>query len=245
LSAVGEQLERVRQRIAAAATACGRAVSEVRLLAVSKTKPVSAIREAYAEGQRDFGENYLQELVRKAEELSDLSDIRWHMIGHLQTNKAKLAVRHSSLVHTVDSARVAEALGRRRGDWVGESSGLPAHLATPLAVLVEVNIAGEAQKSGCAPHQVGELLAAIQREPWLELRGLMTVPPFTDEPDVTRRCFEALRALRDAHGGRERLPELSMGMSDDLEAAIAAGATIVRVGTAIFGARSAKAAEPS
>jgi hypothetical protein len=245
LSGVGEQLERVRQRIATAASASGRAMSEVRLLAVSKTKPVSAIREAYAEGQRDFGENYLQELVRKAEALQDLSDIRWHMIGHLQTNKAKLAVRHSSLVHTVDSSRVAEALGRRRGDWVSESSGLPAHLATPLAVLAEVNIAGEAQKSGCAPDQVGELLAAIEREPWLELKGLMTVPPFTDEPDVARRCFEALRALRDTHGGRERLPELSMGMSDDLEAAIAAGARIVRVGTAIFGARPAKTAEPS
>jgi len=241
LSDVREQLERVRQRIATAAAASGREASEVRLLAVSKTKPSAAIREAYAEGQRDFGENYLQELVRKAEELQDLSDIRWHMIGHLQTNKAKLAVRHSSLVHTVDSLRVAEALARRRG----ESSGLPAHLATPLAVLVEVNIAGEAQKSGCAPDQVGELLAAIEREPWLELRGLMTVPPFSDEPDVARSCFEALRALRDAHGGAERLPELSMGMSDDLEAAIAAGATIVRVGTAIFGARSAKAAEPS
>ena len=245
MSDVREQLERVRQRIAAAAAASGRPASEVRLLAVSKTKPSAAIREAYAAGQRDFGENYLQELVRKAEELADLSDIRWHMIGHLQTNKAKLAVRHSSLVHTVDSPRVAEALGRRRGDWVSESRGLPAHLATPLAVLVEVNIAGEAQKSGCAPDQVGELLAAIQREPWLELRGLMTVPPFTDEPDVARKCFEALRTLRDAHGGRERLPELSMGMSDDLEAAIAAGATIVRVGTAIFGARPAKAAEPS
>lgn len=245
MSGVREQLERVRQRIAAAAQASGRAASEVRLLAVSKTKPSAAIREAYAEGQRDFGENYLQELVRKAEELSDLSDIRWHMIGHLQTNKAKLAVRHSSLVHTVDSPRVAEALGRRRGDWISESSGLPAHLATPLAVLVEVNIAGEAQKSGCAPDEVGELLAAVQREPWLDLRGLMTVPPFTDEPEIARKCFEALRALRDANGGRERLPELSMGMSDDLEAAIAAGATIVRVGTAIFGARAAKTAEPS
>ena len=242
---MAEQLERVRLRIAAAAAASGRQPGEVRLLAVSKTKPAAAIREAYAAGQRDFGENYLQELVRKAEELGDLADIRWHMIGHLQTNKAKLAVRHASLIHTVDSPRVAEALGRRRHEWISESPELPPSLRTPLAVLVEVNIAGEAQKSGCAPDQLAELLAAIQSQPWLELRGLMTVPPFSGEPDVARRCFEKLSSLRDTHGGRERLPELSMGMSDDLEAAIAAGASIVRVGTAIFGARAAKATEPS
>ncbi len=216
----------------------------MRLIAVSKTKPAAAIREAYAAGQRDFGENYLQELVRKAEELGELADIRWHMIGHLQTNKAKLAARHASLVHSVDSPRVAEALARRRGEWVSAGMDLPAHLATPLRVLVEVNIAGEAQKAGCVPAALGEVLASIEREPWLALGGLMTVPPFTDEPDVARRCFERLRALRDAHGGPERLPELSMGMSDDLEAAIAAGATLVRVGTAIFGARSARTATP-
>lgn len=242
---VREQLERVRQRIAAAAATSGREPSEVRLLAVSKTKPAAAVREAYAAGQRDFGENYLQELVRKADELSDLRDIRWHMIGHLQTNKAKLAARHASLVHTVNSPRVAEALAKRRGEWVSSGSELPAHLAKPLPVLVEVNIAGETQKSGCAPDELGEVLASIEREPWLSLAGLMTVPPFTDEPDVARQCFDRLRALRDSHGGRERLPELSMGMSGDLEAAIAAGSTIVRVGTAIFGARAARTAEPS
>ncbi|HEU5074830.1 MAG TPA: YggS family pyridoxal phosphate-dependent enzyme [Polyangiaceae bacterium] len=240
-----ERLERVRQRIAEAAAASGRHASEVRLLAVSKTKPGAVIREAYAAGQRDFGENYLQELVRKAEELSELGDIRWHMIGHLQTNKTKLAAHYASMVHTVASPRVVDALARRRREWAEEGAGRPAHLATPLPVLVEVNIAGEAQKSGCAPGELGEILAAIQREPWLALRGLMTVPPFTDEVGVARRCFESLRALRDAHGGPERLPELSMGMSDDLEAAIAAGATIVRVGTAIFGARAARATEPS
>jgi len=230
---VREELERVRQRIAAAATASGREPGEVRLLAVSKTKPLAMIREAYDAGQRDFGENYLQELVKKAEELAELSDIRWHMIGHLQTNKAKLAARHASVVHTVDSQRLAEALSQRR-----------AELARPLPVLVEVNIAGEAQKAGCTSNEVGDLLAAVERQPWLELRGLMTVPPFSDDPAIAQRCFEHLRALRDAHGGQQRLPELSMGMSDDLEQAIAAGATLVRVGTAIFGARSAKA-EPS
>ena len=233
MSSVREELERVRQRIAAAATASGREPGEVRLLAVSKTKPLAMIREAYDAGQRDFGENYLQELVKKAEALTELSDIRWHMIGHLQTNKAKLAARHASVVHTVDSQRLAEALGQRR-----------AELARPLPVLVEVNIAGEAQKAGCTSNEVGDLLAAVERQPWLELRGLMTVPPFSDDPAIAQRCFENLRALRDAHGGQQRLPELSMGMSDDLEQAIAAGATLVRVGTAIFGARSAKA-EPS
>jgi len=230
LSSVREELERVRKRIATAAMACGRDPGEVRLLAVSKTKPLAMIREAYDAGQRDFGENYLQELVKKAEDLTELSDIRWHMIGHLQTNKAKLAARHASVVHTVDSQRLAEALGQRR-----------AELARPLPVLIEVNIGGEAQKAGCAPNEVGELLTTIEREPWLELRGLMTVPPFSDDPAIAQRCFENLRALRDAHGGQQRLPELSMGMSDDLEQAIAAGATLVRVGTAIFGARSAKA----
>lgn len=245
MSGVREQLERVRQRIAAAAVASQRPANEVRLVAVSKTKPAAAIREAYAAGQRDFGENYLQELARKAAELGELSDIRWHMIGHLQTNKAKLAACHASLVHTVDSARVAEALARRRSEWVSGGTELPVELATPLSVLVEVNIAGEAQKSGCAPSALGEILDAIEREPWLALKGLMTVPPFTDDPDVARQCFEKLRSLRDAHGGPERLPELSMGMSDDLEAAIAAGATIVRIGTAIFGARAARTAVPS
>ena len=230
MSSVREELERVRQRIAAAATASGREPGEVRLLAVSKTKPLAMIREAYDAGQRDFGENYLQELVKKAEELAELSDIRWHMIGHLQTNKAKLAARHASVVHTVDSQRLAEALSQRR-----------AELARPLPVLVEVNIAGEAQKAGCTSNEVGDLLAAVERQPWLELRGLMTVPPFSDDPSVAQRCFENLRTLRDAHGGPERLPDLSMGMSDDLDQAIAAGATLVRVGTAIFGARSAKA----
>jgi PLP dependent protein len=216
----------------------------VRLLAVSKTKPLAMIREAYAAGQRDFGENYLQELVRKAEALAELEDIRWHMIGHLQSNKAKLAARHASLVHTVDSPRIAEALAQRREQLASEVPGMPGPLARPLPVLVEVNIAGEAQKAGCTPSEVGDLVAAIERKPWLELRGLMTVPPFSDDPTIAQRCFESLRTLRDAHGGPERLPELSMGMSDDLEQAIAAGATLVRVGTAIFGARSAEA-EPS
>jgi pyridoxal phosphate enzyme (YggS family) len=206
----------------------------VRLLAVSKTKPIAMIREAYDAGQRDFGENYLQELVRKAEDLTELRDIRWHMIGHLQTNKAKLAARYAGLVHTVDSQRLAQALAERREQLATAALG-------PLPVLVEVNIAGETQKAGCTPNEVGELLAAIERQPWLELRGLMTVPPFNSDPAIARRCFESLRRLRDAHGGQERLPELSMGMSDDLEQAIAAGATLVRVGTAIFGARSRKA----
>lgn len=214
-------LDEVRARIERAATAAGRDPSTVRLVAVSKTKPASAIREAYAAGQRDFGENYAQELDQKARELADLTEIRWHFIGHLQSNKAKLVAPVAHLVHAVDSASLASALAKRAPGRLG--------------VLVEVNVGGEAEKHGVAPSEVGALLDAIEREPNLELRGLMTMPPH--DLALARRAFEELGALRDRHGGAARLPELSMGMSDDLEIAIACGATLVRVGTAIFGAR--------
>lgn len=214
-------LDEVRARIERAATAAGREPSTVRLVAVSKTKPASAIREAYAAGQRDFGENYAQELDQKARELADLTEIRWHFIGHLQSNKAKLVAPVAHLVHAVDSASLASALAKRAPNRLG--------------VLVEVNVGGEAEKHGVAPSEVGALLDAIEHEPNLELRGLMTMPPH--DLALARRAFEDLGALRDRHGGAARLPELSMGMSDDLEIAIACGATLVRVGTAIFGAR--------
>lgn len=214
-------LDEVRARIERAATAAGRDPSTVRLVAVSKTKPASAIREAYASGQRDFGENYAQELDQKARELAELAEIRWHFIGHLQSNKAKLVAPVAHLVHAVDSASLASALAKRAPGRLG--------------VLVEVNVGGEAEKHGAAPSEVGALLDAIDREPNLELRGLMTMPPH--DLALARRAFEDLGALRDRHGGAARLPELSMGMSDDLEIAIACGATLVRVGTAIFGAR--------
>ncbi len=222
---VAARLVVVRQRIAAAATEGGRDPEAVRLVAVSKTKPPELVREAYEAGQRDFGENYAQELVAKAQALTDLPDLRWHMIGHLQRNKAKQVVRVAHAVHTVDSVRLAEELARRTAP------------DTRLLVLVEINVGGEAQKGGCTPDEAREVVDAVERHESLALRGLMTVPPHTEDPAGARPYFDALARLRDALGGPTRLPELSMGMTHDLEHAIRAGATMVRVGTAIFGER--------
>jgi pyridoxal phosphate enzyme (YggS family) len=223
---IATRLAETRARIASAAASCGRDPSTVRLVAVSKTKPAAAIREGYVAGQRDFGENYAQELAQKAEELRDLEGIVWHFIGHLQSNKARVVAPIASLVHTVDSASLARELAKRAST---------AH-ARRLAVLVEVNVGGEAQKHGCAPSGIGALLDAIAAEDKLELRGLMTIPP--PDLELAARAFDELVMLRDRHGGAHVLPELSMGMSDDLELAVSRGATLVRVGTAIFGARS-------
>jgi pyridoxal phosphate enzyme (YggS family) len=196
------------------------------LVAVSKFQPASAIRAAYAEGQRDFGENYVQELEQKAAELADLVDLRWHLIGHLQRNKARAVVPLASLIHTVHSVELVRELDKRAS---GRESRLP--------VLVEVNVGGEAQKSGCAPAALGPLLSALDQATQLRSLGLMCVPPHTEDPGASLPYFEQLRRLRDEHGGAQRLPELSMGMTADLAYAVSAGATIVRVGTAIFGER--------
>lgn len=222
---IADGLARVRDRIARAAEASSRDPGQIRLVAVSKTKPAAMIREAYALGQRDFGENYAQELAEKADELADLVDLRWHFIGHLQTNKAKLVAPVAHLVHTVDSPSLAKELDKRAQKTRTD----------PLAVLVEVNVGGEAQKHGVSPAELGAVVDAIDATQTLKLRGLMTMPPH--DLEGARRAFEALASLQATHGGKARLPELSMGMSDDLEVAIACGATIVRVGTAIFGAR--------
>ena len=195
----------------------------MRLLAVSKTKPEAMIREAYAAGQRDFGENYVQELCAKAAALADLPDLRFHLIGPLQRNKAKQIVSVASLVHTVDRASLAEELSKRA-----------AAAGKTLRVLLEVNVSGEASKAGCAPSEAPALAAAVRSSPGLALAGLMTIPPDTDDRELARPYFRSLRELRDAIGD---LPELSMGMSHDFEIAIEEGATIVRVGTAIFGSR--------
>jgi pyridoxal phosphate enzyme (YggS family) len=224
---VRDGLEEVRGRIARAAAACGRDAREVKLVAVSKTKPAEAVREAYAAGQRAFGENYAQELATKRQELADLAGIEWHFIGHLQTNKAKVVAKAADVVHAVDSSVLARELGKR---------ALSAERAQPLPVLIEVNVSREPQKHGAAPSELVEVIAAVHAEPALALRGLMTMPPFGD-PDAARRAFETLASLRCLHGGAAVLPELSMGMSADVEIAIACGATMVRVGTAIFGAR--------
>ena len=229
MTAIAEALAQVHARIERAAAAASRDPQSVRLVAVSKTKPSEAIREAYAAGQRDFGENYAQELAEKAEQLTDLPDIRWHFIGHLQSNKAKLVAPVAHLVHTVDSPSLARELAKRT-EKLGRER---------LRVLVEVNVGGEAQKHGVRPDDLPKLLDAVDAESRLLLQGLMTIPPH--DLDEARRAFEGLASLRDRHGGAARLPELSMGMTDDLEVAVACGATLVRVGTAIFGARNVPA----
>jgi pyridoxal phosphate enzyme (YggS family) len=213
--------------VAEAEAKAGRTAGSVRLVAVSKTKPPEAIRAAYAAGQRDFGENYAQELAEKAAALSDLDGIVWHFIGRLQRNKAKQVLAAARMVHTVDRAELAVELGKRA-----------AAAGVKVQVLAEVNVGGEASKGGCAPEALGEVLAAIDAAPGLVKAGLMTIPPETPDAEGARRFFAALRALRDRHGGPAALPELSMGMTHDFPVAIAEGATLVRVGTAIFGARS-------
>jgi pyridoxal phosphate enzyme (YggS family) len=230
-------LNRVLTELAQALASSGRAPDSARLIAVSKFQPASAIRAAYAAGQRDFGENYVQELEQKAAELSDLGDLRWHMIGHLQRNKARAVAKLTSLIHTVHSPELVRELDKRASDvsLVGPRAFVPGE--SRLAVLVEVNVGGEAQKSGCAPEGLAPLLQALEQASHLRLLGLMCVPPHTEDPSGAQPYFEQLARLRDAHGGAERLPELSMGMSADLPYAVAAGATIVRVGTAIFGER--------
>jgi hypothetical protein len=218
-------LNRVRARLAQALAAAGRARDSAYLVAVSKLQPAAAIRAAYAAGQRDFGENYVQELQQKAAELSDLDELRWHMIGHLQRNKARLVAPLVSLLHTVHSVELVRELDKR---FAGPGR---------LAVLVEVNVAGEAQKSGCEPGAIADVLRALGEAAHLTVSGLMCVPPYTEDPSAARPYFDELVRLRGLHGGAARLPELSMGMTADLEYAVAAGATIVRVGSAIFGER--------
>ncbi len=206
---VAERLARVRAAVPPGVT----------LVAVSKGQPSAAIREAWAAGQRHFGENYVQEWRQKSEALADLADLAWHFIGSLQTNKVKYLVGRVALVHTVDRIELAREISRRS-----------AQKEVASAVLLEVNVAGEASKAGCAPAEVPALAEAVRALPGLELRGLMCIPPAEGDP---RPHFRALRALRDRLG----LAELSMGMSGDYPAAIEEGATLVRVGTAIFGER--------
>jgi hypothetical protein len=232
---IGDALANVRERIARAAEEAQRDPASIRLVAVSKTKPAEDVRRAYLAGQRDFGENYVQELIEKAAQLTDLPDLRWHLVGHLQRNKVKSALDVVSCVHSVDSTRLARELGKRAAALQGDPNRPE---RARLSLLVEVNVGGEEQKSGIAPAELGPLLATIEQEPALQLAGLMTVPPHTPDPADARPFFEELVRLRERHGGAARLPELSMGMTHDLEFAILAGATIVRVGTAIFGSRN-------
>lgn len=225
---IAERSAAIEARIASACQRAGRARTDVTLLAVAKTQPDERVVAAYEAGLHHFGENYVQELERHVAVLRGRDPrASWHLIGHLQTNKAKKAAELASLVHTVDSSKLARALG-----------AATAGRATPLGVLVEVNIGGEASKSGVEPAAIEAVIGEIRAHSGLEARGLMCIPPPDDEP---RRWFAALRtraeALRASTG--LALPELSMGMSADFEDAILEGATLVRVGTAIFGERLA------
>ncbi len=207
------------------------------LVAVSKGQPAVALRVAHAAGQRHFGENYVQELVEKAGVLADLDGIRFHFIGHLQRNKARHVVRVAQAMHSVNSIALAKELGHRAGGTDIPEARRAFGGDGRLPVLAEVSIAGEAQKSGVSPERLGELLEAVERQPGLRLTGLMAVPPLATEPDAATPHFEALARLREEHGGAARLPELSMGMTADFEQAVGAGATVVRIGSAIFGPR--------
>jgi PLP dependent protein len=212
-----------------------RAVNPVSLIAVSKTKPSAMIREAFAAGQRLFGENYVQEGVAKIAELSDLraQGIEWHFIGPLQSNKAKLIAQHFDWVHGVDRLKIAEALARNRA----EATAIPHHV-TPLNVCVQVNVSNEASKSGALPNEAIALAMQIATLPALKLRGFMTIIENTPDESTQRAQFGMLRALK-----QEMIDEgveidtLSMGMSQDFRVAIEEGATMVRIGSAIFGAR--------
>jgi pyridoxal phosphate enzyme (YggS family) len=213
-----ENLEAVRERIARAAEGVGRDPATVVLLAVTKVFPASVIREAYDLGLREFGENYVQEFEGKAPEVGGLQGARFHLIGHLQSNKARKAVELFQVVQTIDSAKLARRLNE---------SG------RTLDVMLEVKLSEEDAKSGAAPGELPALIEAVRACPNLRLLGLMTMPPWSEDPEASRPYFRRLRELGQEHG----LTQLSMGMSHDVETAIEEGATCVRVGTALFGKR--------
>lgn len=221
MSTLAERLAAVRGRVEAACARGGREPGSVTLVAVSKLKPAALIREAYAAGQRDFGENYAQELRDKAAELADLEGLRWHAIGPLQTNKVKYVARVAHAFHALDRLEVAQELSRRRQD-------------SPLPCYVEVNVGGEASKSGLEPGALGSFLEAVRALPGLQVRGLMALPPPSEDEQQVRGAFRSLRELARSHG----LEGLSMGTTHDFEWAIEEGATLVRVGTALFGERT-------
>jgi pyridoxal phosphate enzyme (YggS family) len=246
-SATGEMIEnlaRVRQRIARAASRAGRRVEEITLIAVSKTHSARKIQELYEAGVRHFGENRVQERESKRAHLAGL-DATWHMIGHLQKNKAARAARLFDSIDSLDSAALAEKLDRAREEFDTEKGrtsieSVPSAPESRLLVLIEVKLDPEPAKSGVDGEEVPRLVEAILRLPHLELRGLMGVPPYSDDPEEARSYFRSLRELRDEireQMGAELLPVLSMGMSGDFEIAIEEGATEVRIGTALFGER--------
>lgn len=234
MTSIAQRLQAVRARLAAAAAAAGRAPDEVALLAVSKTWPADAVRQAAAAGQRAFGENYVQEGVAKAEALRGLG-LEWHFIGPLQSNKTRAVAGAFDWVHSIDRLKIAERLSAQRD----------VH-RPPLNVCIQVNVSGEASKSGVSPDELDALAHAVAALPRLRLRGLMCIPEPSEDPALLRARFALLRERLAGLGAQGlALDTLSMGMSHDIEPAVAEGATIVRVGTAIFGGRPALAASES
>lgn len=230
---VADNIAKVRERVEAAALRVRLDPGAITLMAVSKTFAAERIRQAYLAGVRHFGENRVQEFVGKVDDLRDLGEAQWHMIGHLQTNKAATAVEVFHAIDSVDSLKLAEKVNQ-----------CARKLDRHLSVLIEVNVGGEAAKSGVAPDsaELEAILAAARRLEKLEIRGLMTIPPFTDDPQQARPFFRKLRELRNQIAARKisgvSMEILSMGMSNDFEVAIEEGSTCVRVGTAIFGERT-------
>ena len=229
MSSIAENLIQVRQQIKSSLEKTDRELSSVMLLAVSKTRPAEDLRQAYTEGQRDFGENYLQESLEKISALQDL-DICWHFIGPLQSNKTKAVAENFNWMHTVDRFKIAQRLSDQR----------PANLP-PLNICVQVNISQEQSKSGVLPSELPELIAKISELPDICVRGLMAIPKATENKKEQQQAFATMQTLltqlQETH---PEMDTLSMGMSGDMDAAIAEGSTIVRIGTAIFGARPAK-----
>src|SRR6185312_3339468 len=215
---LAERLTAVRERISRACERARRDPASVRLLAVTKIFGPEAIRAAYDAGLREFGENYVQEMERKAPAVADLAGARFHLIGHLQSNKTKKAAQLFTTIDSVDSARLVSRLDAEN---------------TPLDITIEVKLSGEAAKTGADPAALGEIVAAVRASKHLTLRGLMTVPPWSENAELSRPYFARLREMAAEHG----IAELSMGMSNDMEVAIEEGATWVRIGTALFGSR--------
>jgi pyridoxal phosphate enzyme (YggS family) len=215
---IAANIETVGERISNACARAGRARSEVKLLAVTKIFPAEIIREGYAAGLREFGENYVQEMESKASAVADLEGVRFHLIGHLQSNKTKKAAQLFQAIDSLDSARLASRLNAE---------------ARPLDITIEVRLSHEEAKTGADVAELPAIVETVRSSPNLTLRGLMTVPPWSEDAELSRPYFRQLRELAEQH----KIPELSMGMSNDLEVAIEEGATWVRVGTALFGKR--------
>jgi pyridoxal phosphate enzyme (YggS family) len=215
---LADNLQRVRERIASACARARRSPDSVQLLTVTKVFGPEVIHEAYALGLREFGENYVQEMERKAPSVASLPDARFHLIGHLQSNKTKKAAQLFSSIDSVESAKLARRLAAE---------------GVPLDIMIEVKTSDEESKTGAPESELAEIVGAVRSFPHLHLRGLMTVPPWSEDAELSRPYFARLRELAERHG----IPELSMGMSNDLEVAIEEGATWVRVGTALFGRR--------